>query len=98
MIAFDPMDHTASQVLHVVDLRHQLFIRIRNQQIGGWDRPVVLVPQCVDQLIDCAGRLDLGIQVGVLAQQRERFPIKDHLGIGKSAFARQVNFIRAIEN
>ena len=23
-IAFDPMDHTRSQILHIVDLRHQL--------------------------------------------------------------------------
>ena len=43
MIALDAMDHTASQILYVVNLRHQLLIRIRDQQIGGWDRPVVLM-------------------------------------------------------
>jgi hypothetical protein len=48
MISFDTMDHTASQILHVVDLRHQLFIGIGHQQIGGRDGPVVLVPQHVD--------------------------------------------------
>src|SRR6516165_3661125 len=70
VIAFDAMDYTASQILHVVDLRHQLLIRIRYQQIRGWDGPVVLVPQDIDQLVDRAWRIELSIEVGVLAQQR----------------------------
>ena len=48
VIAFDAVDHAASEVFRVVDLGHQLFIRIRHQQIGGWDGPVVFVPQYVD--------------------------------------------------
>src|SRR5215831_16986471 len=45
VVAFNAADHTGSQVLHVVDFRHQLFIGIGHQQIGGWDGPVVFVPQ-----------------------------------------------------
>ena len=48
---------------------------------------MVLVPQYVDQLIDRAGRIDLGVQVRILAQQCQRFPVKDHLDIGKAARA-----------
>ena len=81
-----------------VTMRHQLFIRIRHQQIGGWDGAVVLVPQHVDQLIDRAGRFDLSIQVCVLAEQCQRFPVKHHLDIRKSARARRVKLIRAIES
>src|SRR6516164_8968271 len=97
MVAFDAMDHTGSQILHIVDLRHQRIVRIRYQHIGSWDGPVVLVPQYVFQLIDRAGRLELSIQVAVLAPQRQRFPVKDHLDVCKSAGAGQVKLIRAIE-
>jgi hypothetical protein len=58
---------------------------------------VVPVPQYFFQLIDRAGRLDLSIQVAVLAQQCQGLPVKDHLDIRKSAGARQMKLIRAIE-
>src|SRR6516164_11830965 len=50
VVAFDPMDHTGSQILHIGDLWHQLLIRIRYQHIGSWDGPVVLITQYVFQL------------------------------------------------
>src|SRR6516164_3848863 len=97
MVAFDATDHTGSQILHIVDLRHQRIVRIRYQHIGSWDGPVVLVPQYVFQLIDRAGRLDLSIQIAVPAPQRQCFPVEDHLDIRKSAGAGQTKLVRAIE-
>jgi len=40
-IAFNPVDHTAAKVLDVDDIKHQLIVGIRQQQIGGWERPII---------------------------------------------------------
>jgi len=68
MVTFHAADDAASKVLHVGDRRHQLFIRIRHQQIRRRNGPMVFVPQLVDQMIDRAGRFDLSIHVCVLAE------------------------------
>jgi hypothetical protein len=68
VVAFSAPDYPAPKVLHVGNRRHQLFVRIRHQQIRRWNGPVVFVPQFVDQMIDRAGRFDLSIEVCVLAK------------------------------
>ena len=72
VVAFDATDHAGSQILHIVDLRHQLLIRIRYQHIGSWNGPVVLVPQYVFQLIDRArDRLSPGREPMLGVQRRQ---------------------------
>jgi hypothetical protein len=59
---------------------------------------MVFVPQLIDQMIDRAGRFDLSIHVCVLAEQAQRFPVKHNLDIRKSARARRVKLIGALES
>ena len=85
VIAFGAVDHAAAEVLHVDHVGHQHIIDIRQKQIGAGQRPVELVPQLVDQMVDGAGHLGLSIEVGVLAKQRQGLAVEDHLDIGKAA-------------
>jgi len=54
---------------------------------------VEFVAQLVDQMIDRAGRFGLNIKVCVLAEKRQRFPVKDQLDIRKPARARGANLV-----
>ena len=55
MVTFDPADYSASKILYIHNRGHELFVRIRHQQIRGRYWPVVLVPQRVDELVDGPG-------------------------------------------
>ena len=55
------------------------------------------VAQLVDQMIDRAGHLNLNICVRVLAKERQRFPVKDHLDIRKSTHAPGPNLVGPVE-
>jgi len=46
---------------------------------------VEFVAQHVDEMIDRARHVGLHILVGVLAQERQRFPVKDHFDMRKPA-------------
>src|SRR6516225_5157214 len=61
VVAFNAMDHTGSQILHIVDPRHPLLVTIRYQHIGSSDGPVVLVPHYFFQLSDWARGLQVSI-------------------------------------
>ena len=55
MVAFRAADHAAAEILHVDNIFHKSVIGIAGQQVGGWKRPVVLLPQLVDEMIDQPG-------------------------------------------
>ena len=59
VIAFNAADHTAAEVLDVNDIQHQCIVDIRQQQIRRRQRPVMLLPQLIDQVIDRAGHCRL---------------------------------------
>jgi hypothetical protein len=59
VIAFHATDHTTTEILHIDHGRHELIVDIRQEQIRTRDRLVVFVPQLVDQMVDCAGDIDL---------------------------------------
>jgi hypothetical protein len=48
VVTLDVVDHTASEVLRA-DLRHQLFVGIRHQQIGSWERSSDISPERLSQ-------------------------------------------------
>ena len=77
MIAFGAADHPAAEVFRVGDIGHQLVIDVRHQQIGARDGFVKLVAQLIDQMIQCARHVGLGINIGILVQYSQRFPVKD---------------------
>ena len=51
------------------------------------------VPQLVDQLVDGARHLELGVGVGVPAEQREGPAVEHHLGIDESAVPRRAEAV-----
>ena len=57
---------------------------------------MIFGPQHVDQLIDRAWRVDLSVCLGVLAEHRRRFPVKDELDIRKSAHTGCAYLVRAV--
>ncbi len=87
VIAFNAVDHAAAEVFHVSDIGHQRIKAIRRNQIGGRQRPFVFFPQYVDQVIDCPGNLDLGVEVCFVAEQGQRFSVEQHLDIRMTAGA-----------
>ncbi len=93
MIAFGAADHAAAKILHIDHVGHQLIVDIRHQQIRTGEGLVELVPQLVDQMVECAGHLDLSVEVGILAQQCQCLAVEDHLDIGKAASARGADFV-----
>ena len=97
VVAFRAADHAAAKVLDVDHVGHQRVVDIRQQQVGAGHGPLVFVPQLVDQMVDRAGRIDLGIEIGVLAEQRQRLAVEDQLDIGKTAGARGAELVGPAE-
>jgi hypothetical protein len=93
VIAFGTPDHAAAKVLHVDYVGHQLIEHVGQKQICAGHRPVVLVPQLVDQVVEGSGQVDLGKEIGLLAQEGHRLPVKDHFDIGKPAGARRTHLV-----
>ena len=56
---------------------------------------MVFVPQLIDQMVDRAGHLGLGVEIVILAEQRQRFSVESHLDIGKSASACDTDLVWA---
>ena len=97
MVAFSAADHAAAEVLDVSDVTHQLVVDIRQQKVSARNRPLVRVPQLVDQMIQSARDIGLGVEIGVLSEQRQRLAVKDHFDSGEPAGAGGVELVRPFE-
>ena len=85
VVAFRATDDAAAEVLHVHNIFHKFVVGIADQQVRGRKRPVVLFPQLVHEMIDRAWNCNLGKDVDVLAQDRQRLAVEYGIDVGKTA-------------
>ena len=98
VVALDAADHAAAEILDVDHVARQLVVGIRQQQIGTGQRPLDLLLEFIDELIEGSGSVCLEVDIGGLAEQRERLSVKQPLDVGKSARTREADLVGPIEH
>ena len=81
VVALDTADDTVADVFSLDDVADQSVVDIAQEKVGARYGDAAIT-QCVDELVDRAGCIDLGVAVDVLAEEAERSSVEIHLDVG----------------
>jgi hypothetical protein len=97
MVAFDALNDARADIFGIDDARHQLFVRIAQQQIGARHRSSRLGLKRIDDLINRSARIGLDTRFGVVAVQRKRLAVIDQFDFGIATRAPDPQLVGPVE-